>query len=93
MVGSFNQTLEAQLSKFVSDHQRDWYQLVPLLLMAYRTSVYETTVQTPARLMLGQDVQFPVELLIGHRELEHTKLDFATELQERLEAILEVTSK
>ena len=52
MVERFNRTLEAQLSKFVSDHQRDWDKLVPLLLMAYRTSVHETTDQTPARLML-----------------------------------------
>ena len=38
MVERFNQTLEAQLSKFVNDHHSDWDECVPLLLMAYRTS-------------------------------------------------------
>ena len=91
MVERFNRTLEAQLSKFVSDHQRDWNQLVPLLLMAYRTSVHETTGQTPARLMLGRDLRLPVDLLIGRPELEHTKSGFATKLQGQLETIHQFT--
>ena len=41
MVERFNRTLKAQLSKFVSDHQGDWDQHVPLL-MAYLTAVHET---------------------------------------------------
>ena len=91
MVERFNRTLEVQLSKFVSDHQRDWDQLVPLLLMAYRTSVHETTSQTPARLMLGRDLRLPVDLKISRPELEHTKSDFATRLQERFETIHQFT--
>ena len=59
--------------------------------MAYRTSVHETTGQTPARLMLGRDLRLPIDLLIGCPELEHTKSDFAAELQERLEAIYQFT--
>ena len=55
--------------------------------MAYRTSVHQTTGQTPARLMLGRDLRLPVDLLIGRPEMEHTKSDFATELQEWMEAI------
>ena len=53
MVERFNRTLEAQLSKFVSDHHRDWDQHVPLLMMAYRTAVHETSGNTPAKLMLS----------------------------------------
>lgn len=38
MVERFNRTLEAQLSKFVEDHQQDWDTHLPLLLMACRTA-------------------------------------------------------
>ena len=43
MVERFNRTLEAQLAKFVSEHQRDWDHHLQLLMMAYRTSVHDTT--------------------------------------------------
>ncbi len=35
MVERYNRTIEAQLAMFVEQHQRDWDQHVPLLLMAY----------------------------------------------------------
>ena len=45
MVERFNRTLEAQLSEFASDHQRDWDEHVPLLMMAYRTAVHLSILQ------------------------------------------------
>ena len=53
MVERFNWTLETQLSVFVDDHQRDWDQLVPLMLMAYRSTVHECTGCSPTSLMFG----------------------------------------
>ena len=43
MVERFNRTLEAMLAKFVDDDQRDWDPYLPLLVMAYLSSVHETT--------------------------------------------------
>lgn len=43
MVERFNCTIESQMSKFVDANQRDWDVHVPLLLMAYRLSVHDTT--------------------------------------------------
>ena len=43
MIERFNQTLEAQMSKFVSKNQKDWDQYVLQLMMTYRTSVHDTT--------------------------------------------------
>ena len=57
MVEHFNRTLEAQLFKFVEDHQHDWDSYLHLLLMAYRTAVHESTGCTPASLMLGRDLR------------------------------------
>ena len=43
MVERFNATLETQLSMFVSKHQRDWDTHLPMLLLAYRSAVHEST--------------------------------------------------
>jgi len=53
MVERFNRTLETQLSIFVDNHQRDWDQLVPLMIMAYLSAVHESTGCSPASLMFG----------------------------------------
>ena len=89
MVERFNRTMEAQLSKFIEDHQRNWDQLVPLMLMAYRTAIHESTGCTPAKLMFARDLRLPIDLLYGHleEELLEPKSAYATQLQEKLEQI------
>lgn len=89
MVEWFNRTLEAQLSKLVDDHQRNWDQLVHLMLMAYRTAIHETTGCTPARLMLARDLRLPIDLLYGHPEEEPVEpgARYALELQKKMEAV------
>ena len=55
MIERFNHTLEAMLSMFVSDSQRDWDRYLPYVMMAYRTSVHKTTGCTPSEMMMGRD--------------------------------------
>ena len=64
MVERFNRTLENQLAVFVEKHQQDWDDHVPLILLAYRSAVHESTGQTPSCLMFGRDVNLPVDLLM-----------------------------
>ena len=89
MVERFNQTLEAQLSKFADHNQRDWDQHIPFLLMAYRSAMHDTTGNTPAKMMLGRDPKLPVDLCFGRPEEEpiESMHDYVTTLQERLERI------
>ena len=68
MVERFNRTLEATLSKFVSLNQKDWDQQLPLLMMAYRSSVHESTGFTPNEMMLGRAVLLPLDLVIVQAE-------------------------
>ena len=42
MVERFNRALEAMLSAYVSDHQRDWDSHLPYVMMAYRSAKHET---------------------------------------------------
>lgn len=48
----FNRTLEAMLSLFVEEKQRDWDVYLPLLMMAYRASEHDSIKCTPNMLML-----------------------------------------
>ena len=36
-------TIEDMLYSFACTHQKDWDKCIPLIMMAYRTSVHETT--------------------------------------------------
>ena len=68
MVERFNRTLKSMLSLFVSENQRDWDRHLPLLLMAYRSAVHETTGCTPSEMMFGRELRLPVDLLYGRPE-------------------------
>ncbi len=89
VVERLNRTLEAQLSKFVDDHQRDWDRLVPLMIMAYRTAEHDTTGYSPAKVMMGHNLRLPMDLIYERPDgevLEHQS-SFAENLQSRLEQV------
>ena len=85
----FNRTLQQILSLYVSERQTNWDQLVPLAMAAYRSTPQETTGQSPNLLMLGREVNTPVELLIGRPPGESTAevTEYGSQLRERLEAV------
>ena len=89
MVERFNRTLEAQLAKFVSENQRDWDHHLQLLMMAYRTSVHDTTGETPAMMMMGRNLRLPIDLFFGRPcdEQPVHKSDYARTLLDRLEKV------
>ena len=65
LVERFNRTLEDILSKYISKNQRDWDDQLPWALMAYRSSEHESTKFSPSMLMLGREIQLPVDLVYG----------------------------
>ena len=70
MVERFNRTIEEMLSKFVAEDQRDWDSHLPILMMAYRSAVHETTSFTPCELMFGRQIDLPIDLQLGRPEQE-----------------------
>ena len=54
------------LSSFVNDHQNDWDDHLPYVLMGYRASVHESTKCSPNLLMFGREVQFPLDMSVGY---------------------------
>ncbi|KAJ8948272.1 hypothetical protein NQ318_020757 [Aromia moschata] len=81
MVERMNRTINRYLSKVVSDHQRDWDQFFHLLLLAYRSSIHETTGQTPASIVMG--------LRLYNRGTTWLERDYVSTLRQRMDDIHE----
>lgn len=52
LVERFNMTLAQQLAILTAEHQRNWDTHLPLVLMAFRSAVLDSTSCTPALLIL-----------------------------------------
>ena len=65
LVERFNRSLEDMLSKVVETNYKNWDDCLPYSMMAYRSSIHETTGDSPVRMMLGRNIQLPVELMLG----------------------------
>ena len=63
LVERFNQTLLDTMAKLLTlrKSHRNWDQVLPFALMAYRSAVQESTGETPNMLMLGREVNTPTE--------------------------------
>ena len=57
--------LAQQLAIVTAKHQKDWDTHVPLVLMACRSAVQDSTSCSPALLMLGRVNQTPAEMMVG----------------------------
>lgn len=87
MVERFNRTLAQELAAYCHEEQDHWDELLPHLMMAYRSAEHSATGYTPARLMLGRELRLPVDLLTGrppHDELPESTPAYVKALQERL---------
>jgi len=88
LVERFNKTLAQQLAIVTAQHQKDWDTHLPLVLMACRSAVQDSTGCSPALLMLGRELRTPAEMAFGHPPGERGAgpgLDYARQLQDRLE--------
>ena len=60
MVERFNRTLLMMLAMFAG--KKDWDDLLPAVMMAYRSSVHESTGFSPYRLMFGEECTLPMDI-------------------------------
>ena len=61
----YNRTLENILSKLIDNEHRSWDDALPYAMMAYRSSIHESTNQSAAKMLLGREIHLPVDLLLG----------------------------
>ena len=59
-----NAVIKAMLSAFVNKRASDWDEVLPAVLMAYRSSIHRTLNETPNALMLGRQVRLPVDVMV-----------------------------
>ncbi|KAL5005383.1 hypothetical protein ScPMuIL_018839, partial [Solemya velum] len=63
MIERFNRTMKNILSKYVQADQSDWDLHLPTVTMAYRSSIHETTGVTPNFMMLGREINTPLNIM------------------------------
>ena len=52
----FNRTLEDMLSKVVDENHKNWDDCLPIVMMAYCSSIHKSTGESPVKMMLGRDI-------------------------------------
>ena len=62
LVERFNRTLLMMLAMFAGENRDDWDDLLPAVMMAYRSSVHESTGHSPYQLMFGEECTLPMDV-------------------------------
>ena len=82
----FNATLQAMLRTEVNEKQDNWDETIPVLTMAYRSSVHDTTGETPNMMMLGRELPMPSHLLVPPEGGEAvTAVEYVEQLQNKMQ--------
>ena len=61
LVELFNRTLHMMLAMFAGENRDDWDDLLPAVMVAYRSSVHESIGFSPYRLMFGEECTLPLD--------------------------------
>ena len=74
------------IASYISENQDDLDEHLLLLMMAYRSSIHETTGVSPAMMMFGRDLTLPIDMALGRpiREDMLCATDHAYQLEQRL---------
>ena len=88
LIERFNRTLLNMLSIAAAENERDWDLHVPLLMVAYRTSMQESTGCTPFYLMFGREARHPADVMFGlpPNSIPQQVNQYALDLRARLES-------
>ena len=66
LVERFNRTLLQMLSIYVNKYNSDWVEQLPFVLMAYRSTIHESTGCSQNFLMLNRECSLPVDIMAGN---------------------------
>ena len=84
MIERANRTILNMLSAFVSEHQRDWDEYIPLVMMAYRSSVHESTGTSASKMTFGHEIRLPIDLVFGQPERENNSNVYGSQYPNRV---------
>ena len=81
----FNRTLISMLAMFVRECKADWEDVLPFVMMAYRSTVHESTSCSPCLLMLGREIGLPLDITCGLTpDGDCCTVQYAMEMQQSL---------
>jgi transposase InsO family protein len=66
LVENFNKILKSMLKTYVHDHKEsvgEWDTMLPIFLMAYRSSIHSSTGETPHFMVTAREMKIPLDLL------------------------------
>jgi transposase InsO family protein len=92
MLERFHRTLNSMLAKIIDDTQRDWCEVVPLVMAAYRATPHDTTGYSPNKVIFGRENRMPLDLMFPPPPgdpVEQLPDDYVRALEERLRAAYE----
>ena len=58
-------TIQMMLAMFVNENRNDWDDHLPFIMMAYRSSIHDSTKCTPNLLMFGRENVMPIDVIYG----------------------------
>ncbi|KRY45588.1 Retrovirus-related Pol polyprotein from transposon [Trichinella britovi] len=82
----FNRTLLDMLSIMCEENQQQWDEMLSFAMLAYNSSVNESTGVTPAMAMFGRELQLPLDIQMGspQRKDMETLPNYIRQTRERI---------
>ena len=77
LVERANRTILMMLRVFVNEYQNNWDDVLPYIMAAYRSSVHESTGNTPNLMMFGRENSLPLYLSAPVTDVEYPKCEQA----------------
>ena len=74
VIERMSKTLKNMLAICINEEQSSWSQQLPYAMMAYRSSVHESTGYTPQFLIFGQKLSLPLDCMYPNPQ-ENTTTD------------------
>ena len=89
MIKRFNRTMIDVVQALLDPrkNQRDWDEVLPYAMMAYRSSIQDSTGETPYVMTYGEEIMLPVDLFgvpENPEQDDELLMDCARELRQRL---------
>ena len=87
MVERFNRTLESMLSMYAEKKSNTWDEHLPYVMLAYRSSVHASTGVSPNKMMLGREVELPLQAVVPMPEEDSDEdiCEYVQGIQDKLE--------
>ena len=82
-----NRTIEECLSKYIGQYQHEWTNLLPLAMMAYRSSIHIVTRYSPAIVVLGFPLSLPIDCINSTPQttIYETPSDYVFTMKQKLQ--------